>query len=76
MAARAKHDSAVQHPHGSVPIECRAAAQQHAALCTAALYSSIISIGIVVVVSTSTGLVCESGAHQQAGEPHTRREAI
>jgi hypothetical protein len=35
-------------------IEYRAAAQQHAALYTAALHSSIISIGIISTISTST----------------------
>jgi hypothetical protein len=57
-----------------------AAAQQHAALCTAAsvysLHSSIISTGIIRFISISTSLMCESGTHQQTGEPHARRRTI
>jgi hypothetical protein len=61
-------NSAVRHPCYII--------QYNAALYTEALHSSIISTGIIIIISTSTSPMCESGAHQQAGEPHTRRKAI
>jgi hypothetical protein len=63
-------------------VECRAAAQQHTALCAVALCSSIFSTGIISVVSISvvsmsTSLAWEPGANKQAGEhDNIRRRRI
>jgi hypothetical protein len=50
-----------------VQCPCRALsniAQQYTALCAG---QHIVSTGVISIISASTGLVCESGAHQQAG---------